>query len=69
MELQEIEVEIGKDGKVQLHVRGVNGQACIELTKELEDALGGEVLERIMTPDASQPPTVQITPRQDIRRK
>ena len=52
MELQEIEVIIGKDGKVMIQVRGVHGIKCLELTKELEEALGGNILERIMTPEA-----------------
>ena len=52
MELQEIEVTIGKDGQVQIQVRGVKGTKCLELTKELEDALGGEILARIMSPEA-----------------
>jgi hypothetical protein len=52
MELQEIEVVIGKDGQVQIQVRGVQGMKCLELTKELEEALGGEILARIMSPEA-----------------
>ncbi len=52
MELQEIEVVIGRDGQVQIQVRGVQGVKCLELTKELEEALGGEILARIMTPEA-----------------
>lgn len=54
MEFEEIEVIIGKDGKVQIHVHGVNGTQCLELTEELEKALGGEVLSRIMSPEAYQ---------------
>jgi len=52
MELQEIEVVIGKDGQVQIQVRGVQGLKCLELTKELEEALGGEIIARIMSPEA-----------------
>lgn len=52
MELQEIEVVIGKDGQVQIQVRGVQGTKCLVLTKELEEALGGEILARIMSPEA-----------------
>jgi hypothetical protein len=52
MELQEIEVVIGKDGQVQVQVRGVKGTRCLDLTKELEEALGGEILARIMSPEA-----------------
>ena len=47
MEIQEIEIEIGKNGEVRLRVRGVRGMKCIEITKELEDALGGNVLREI----------------------
>ena len=52
MELQEIEVVIGKDGQVQIQVRGVQGVKCLELTKELEAALGGDIIARIMSPEA-----------------
>jgi hypothetical protein len=57
MELQEIEVVIGKDGQVQLQVRGVKGTKCLELTKELEAALGGDILARIMTAEAMEEDT------------
>ena len=51
MELQEIRVIIDKDGQVKLDVNGVKGMDCLDLTRELEQALGGEV-EREMKPDA-----------------
>lgn len=54
MELQEIEVTIGKDGQVQIQVRGVKGDKCLLITKELEEALGGEILTRVMTPEAME---------------
>lgn len=54
MEVQEIEVTIGKNGKVQVHVRGVQGEGCLEITRALEAALGGEVELREMTPEAGQ---------------
>ena len=52
MELQEIEVVIDPDGKVRVEVHGVNGPACLEVTKDLEAALGGQVIAREMTSDA-----------------
>ena len=52
MEIQEIEVVIGKNGQVQIQVRGVHGMKCLELTRELEEALGGDILSRIMTPES-----------------
>ncbi len=52
MELQEIEVFIEKDGQVRIQVRGVQGKSCLALTKALEDALGGQIESREMTPEA-----------------
>jgi hypothetical protein len=52
MELQEIEVYIDKDGTVRIEVRGAKGNSCLELTKGLEKALGGQVEAREMTPEA-----------------
>ena len=52
MELQEIEVFIEKDGRVLIQVRGTKGLACLDLTRELEVALGGQIEAREMTPEA-----------------
>jgi hypothetical protein len=38
--VQEIKLIIGKDGKVNIDVAGVNGPACQNLTKSIETALG-----------------------------
>lgn len=48
MEVQEIDVFIEKNGEVKVEVHGVKGMACLDLTKGLENALGGEVEERKM---------------------
>ena len=56
MEIQEIEVTIGKDGKVELVVHGVKGRACLELTRALEETLGGVVISREMTPESLDTP-------------
>lgn len=36
-----IEVTIDPDGKVTIHVMGVKGAKCTEITAQLEAALGG----------------------------
>lgn len=46
---EEITVTIGPDGKVSLHVEGAEGDSCLDLTAPLENALGGEVVSRVMT--------------------
>ncbi len=38
--MEQIEITIGKDGKVKFHVQGAKGQKCLDLTKPLELALG-----------------------------
>jgi hypothetical protein len=67
MELQEIEVVIGKDGQVQIQVRGVKGTKCLALTKELEDALGGEILARIMNQDALDDSVIDVDQDQQLK--
>ena len=52
MQIQEIEVLIDQHGQVQLLVRGVKGAACLEITKELEMALGSQVTSREWTGEA-----------------
>lgn len=52
MELQEIEVFIDEKGEVKIEVHGVKGMKCLDLTADLEKALGGEVASREMKPEA-----------------
>lgn len=51
---RELEVTIGADGKVSMQVRCVPGAECEEFSKFLEDALGGEVIERQRTAEFFQ---------------
>ena len=44
--MQEIEISIDKDGNVQTEIAGVEGGKCLELTKVMEELLGGVILER-----------------------
>jgi len=67
MEVQQIEVTIGKDGNVKIHVQGVKGKKCLDLTKELEAALGGQVEQRELTHEANEPEQVQLEDRTRLR--
>ena len=55
MDIQEIEVTIDGNGQVLIHVRGIKGDACLNITHPLEQALGGK-LTRAMTPEALEEP-------------
>ncbi len=61
MTLQEIDVFIDKDGQVRVEVRGVKGEGCLELTRELEKALGGEIASRELTPEAHETASEQTS--------
>ncbi len=52
--MQEVDVFIEKDGRVRIEVRGVKGPSCLDLTKGLEEALGGQVEDRQMTPESQE---------------
>jgi len=66
MELQEIEITINKNGQVEVHVRGVKGEACLDITRPVEEALGGEIILREMTPEAAEPPDQAIDDQQRL---
>ncbi|MCE5297394.1 MAG: DUF2997 domain-containing protein [Methanoregulaceae archaeon] len=48
MDIQELEIQVDRDGNVTVHVKGVKGDECVALTKSIEDALG-RVADRSLT--------------------
>lgn len=52
---EEIEITIGEDGGVVLHVNGVPGSDCMKITEDLEEALG-VVIHREKTNEYYQTP-------------
>lgn len=46
MRKQDIEITISASGEVSFTIKGVKGASCIDETKFLEQALGGEILVR-----------------------
>ena len=67
MESQEIEVFIDPTGKVTVHVHGVAGTGCLDITAALEAALGGQVESREMTPEAYETVAVEALEHQPVR--
>jgi hypothetical protein len=61
-----IKISIDKQGKVSFTVEGVKGEACLAETKFLEDALGGQVLQRETTAEYyEQPDLSEVTNKQN----
>lgn len=54
-EIQEVDLFIQPDGNVRVEVRGVQGQQCLVVTREIEQSLGGRVLGRTYTDEYYQP--------------
>ena len=48
MKSHELDIVIDEHGNISVQVNGVSGAECVELTKDLEDALG-QVTERRKT--------------------
>ena len=67
MEIQEIEVIIDKNGEVKIQVHGVDGTTCLDLTADLEAALGGEVISREMTVAIDALVQEQVSQRQNLK--
>jgi hypothetical protein len=57
MEMQELEITIDKEGRVQVAVRGVQGEGCLVLTKNIENAVG-TVEEREYTAEYYEQPVM-----------
>jgi hypothetical protein len=66
MEMQELEITIDKEGRVQVAVRGVKGEGCLGLTKNIEDAVG-TVEERAYTAEYYEQP-VNVSDNQYVNR-
>ena len=63
---REIEIEIGRDGKINIQVKGVQGADCLEFSQFLEEALG-ETLEQEMTSEYYQAPAATESTIQQTR--
>lgn len=50
---KDIEIVIGPDGEVSFEVKGAPGKKCLDLTKDIEEALG-VVIDRSMTAEYYQ---------------
>lgn len=63
---KELEITIGPDGEVQVLVKCVKGQSCVDESKFLEDALGNAVESRELTSEYYEQP-VQSTTKTTVK--
>ncbi len=57
MRKQDIEITISPTGEVSFVVKGIKGASCIDETRFLEEALGGNVSERERTAEYYEEPS------------
>ena len=55
-ERKELEITISPDGEVQVLVKCVKGQSCVDETKFLEEALGNTIESRELTDEYYEQP-------------
>jgi hypothetical protein len=48
--MEELEIVIEPDGTTRIHVKGIRGPRCLDVTREIEEELG-EVIDRKYTPE------------------
>jgi len=58
MEMQELEITIDKEGRVQVATRGIHGGGCLAATKNIENAVG-TVEEREYTAEYYEQPVTE----------
>lgn len=66
MEMQELEITIDREGKVQVAVRGIRGEGCLALTRNMETAVG-TVEGREYTAEYYEQP-VNVADQQNVNR-
>lgn len=53
-EIQEIDLFVRLDGTVKIEVRGVRGPKCLDISRKLEELLGGQIIERVKTDEFAE---------------
>jgi hypothetical protein len=48
--MEELEIIIEPDGTTRIHVKGIRGARCLDVTRRIEEELG-EVIDRKHTPE------------------
>ncbi len=68
MEIEQIEVTIGTDGKIKIQTLGFKGESCLAATEEVEKLLGNLVVSKDLTAEAYDKPQILSAERMRIHR-
>jgi hypothetical protein len=67
MEMQELEITIDNEGRIQVKVTGAHGAGCLEITKNLEQAAGDVESREFLPSYYEQPVSAQEHQRLILR--
>jgi len=62
MENHDLEIEIGKNGKVSVHIKGAKGKACMQYAKLIEEIVGKQVSQELTQEFYEPESKVRIAP-------
>ena len=68
MNIEQIEVTIGTDGKIRLQTSGFTGDSCLEATENIEELLGSRLISRERTSETYEQAPVRSAEKVKIRR-
>jgi len=71
MESHELEIEIGKDGKVRVKTVGAKGKSCLEYIRLVEQIVG-KSMSKELTAEYYEPDSqvqIDIVRKQDLRQR
>ncbi len=68
MKIEQIEVTIGTDGKIQLQTLGFKGSECLAAVEEIETLLGNSIISKEMTAEAYDQPDIRTAEKLKINR-
>lgn len=67
--VEELEVEIDETGQVRIATKGIKGPACLAYVKLFQELLGDVVEQRLTAEYYEEPPEVEITAAERVRRR
>ena len=68
MEIEQVEVTIGTDGKIKIQTLGFRVSSCLAATEEIEALLGNKVVSKEMTAEVYDLPDIHTAEKLKIRR-
>ncbi len=60
MEIEQVEVTVGTDGKIKIQTLGFKGSSCLAVVEKVEELLGNQFVSKEMTAEAYEQSDIHI---------